>query len=257
MTTIDWEAIRAPFPKDDLDVTVTAESKDKTSKMWATHITARGIQERLDDVVGPENWRVTYVPGPNRNEADIMCLLEIRIDGEWVAKSDGAEATKRESVKGGYSSAIKRAAVVWGIGRYLYKVEGQWLSADIPSWEALDHVFPRMPDWAKIESERGGSQKPRTSRQAAPKGSTRDQGEDRQERPQAKPQEQNGANPREKALLDVMEKAGVDLVDLATFLGCSADRALEESFVWSEKNGENAFVLVGKVKDQMGMEAPA
>jgi hypothetical protein len=54
-----------------------------------------------------------------------------------------------------------------------------------------------------------------------------------------------------------MEKAGVDLVDLATFLGCSADRALEESFVWSEKNGENAFVLVGKVKDQMGMEAPA
>ncbi|MGH7576528.1 MAG: Rad52/Rad22 family DNA repair protein [Longimicrobiales bacterium] len=36
-----------------------------------------------------------------------------------------------ESVKGGLSAATKRAAVEWGIGRYLYGIEEGW--ANVPT----------------------------------------------------------------------------------------------------------------------------
>ena len=38
-------------------------------------------------------------------------------------KWDAAENTQVEAVKGGRSGAMKRAAVQWGIGRYLYNLE--------------------------------------------------------------------------------------------------------------------------------------
>ena len=38
----------------------------------------------------------------------------------WVTKSDGAEDSTIEAVKGAYSDSFKRAAVKWGIARYLY-----------------------------------------------------------------------------------------------------------------------------------------
>ena len=41
--------------------------------------------------------------------------------GEWVEKSDGAGATAFEGEKGAISDALKRAAVCFGIGRYLYE----------------------------------------------------------------------------------------------------------------------------------------
>ena len=33
-----------------------------------------------------------------------------------------------KAIKGGISSAFKRVASVWGIGRYLYSLENKWLS---------------------------------------------------------------------------------------------------------------------------------
>jgi len=38
----------------------------------------------------------------------------------WVTKSDGAEDSTIEAVKGAYSDSFKRACVKWGIARYLY-----------------------------------------------------------------------------------------------------------------------------------------
>ncbi|MFN2991986.1 Rad52/Rad22 family DNA repair protein, partial [Escherichia coli] len=46
-----------------------------------------------------------------------------KVDGEWITKWDASENTQVEAVKGGRSSAMKRAAVQWGIGRYLYDLD--------------------------------------------------------------------------------------------------------------------------------------
>ena len=49
---------------------------------------------------------------------------------EWITKYDGAPNTDIEAVKGGLSDASKRAAVQWGIGRYLYGMESVWVDVE-------------------------------------------------------------------------------------------------------------------------------
>ncbi len=117
------EELMKPFKESELEHKVGATNKEKTKGLLLTYITARAIQNRLDEVVGIENWRVSY----KEIEEGYIATLEIRIGGEWIAKQDGADKTEFEAIKGGISSALKRAASAWGIGRYLYDLESQWL----------------------------------------------------------------------------------------------------------------------------------
>lgn len=86
------------------------------------YITARTVMNRLDDVVGPENWWDSYEP----QERSVICHLTIRLpDGMEITKCDaGAYAGMQDAgddEKSGLSDAFKRAAVKFGIGRYLYE----------------------------------------------------------------------------------------------------------------------------------------
>jgi hypothetical protein len=47
-----------------------------------------------------------------------------------VVKSNGAGDTDVEGPKGALSDAFKRAAVLWGIGRYLYSLESPWVALE-------------------------------------------------------------------------------------------------------------------------------
>jgi len=80
------------------------------------YINARTVDDRLDEAVGPENWQNSFVETDKKN----IATISIKINGEWISKSDGAGDTKVEADKGGLSDAHKRAAVKWGIGRHLY-----------------------------------------------------------------------------------------------------------------------------------------
>jgi hypothetical protein len=86
------------------------------------YITARTVMNRLDDVLGPANWSDEYLP----QEHSVICRLTIRLpDGTTLTKSDaGGYAGMSDSGdddKSGFSDAFKRAAVKFGIGRYLYR----------------------------------------------------------------------------------------------------------------------------------------
>lgn len=121
----DWTRLREPFAPDDIEWRV-ARSGVKTEKVWAqvlAYITNRAVMDRLDEVFGPANWRNSYEAGPS---GGIVCGLSVRFGDEWLTKWDGAEETDIEKVKGGLSSAMKRAAVQWGIGRYLYDLPDGW-----------------------------------------------------------------------------------------------------------------------------------
>ena len=80
------------------------------------YITARYVMERLDEVVGPEFWQSKHTMVGDK----VQCSIGLKIDGEWVWKSDGAGETDIEGQKGSFSDSFKRAAVSWGIGRDLY-----------------------------------------------------------------------------------------------------------------------------------------
>lgn len=95
------------------------------------YIDARDVMKRLDDVVGADNWSDKYVPV----DGGFICELSIKINDEWITKSNGANNTKVEAIKGGISSALKRAAVNWGIGRYLYYLDPNKFNAgNVRNW---------------------------------------------------------------------------------------------------------------------------
>lgn len=130
---MDLKKLAEPFPADDVEWRIQSSGLSGGTP-WArvlAYVTARAIMARLDEVCGPENWkpRYTYEGG------GVMCHLAINVDADvgaqcWVEKSDGAEQTDIEKFKGGISSALKRAASVWSIGRYLYKLESGFTECD-------------------------------------------------------------------------------------------------------------------------------
>lgn len=132
------EQLEKPFLDDELEFRVGAINSDKTKGLALAYIQARAIQNRLDEVVGIENWRVSY----KEINGGFLAKLELKINNEWIAKEDGANVTDYEAIKGGISSAFKRAASVWGIGRYLYEIESQWLPIE---QKGKAYIFKETP----------------------------------------------------------------------------------------------------------------
>lgn len=125
-----------PFPQEDIEWKPGAVTRDKSKALAMAYITNRAIQDRLDAACGPGDWRNEYTTGP---DGGVLCGISVRIEredkdgnpsAEWITKWDGAENTAVESIKGGLSGAMKRAAVQWGIGRYLYRIPQQWVPLD-------------------------------------------------------------------------------------------------------------------------------
>jgi len=118
-----FKDLAAPIPKH-LVKTLTTKYTDKKTKQEksfsVSYITARTVMNRLDEVVGPENWKTEFT-SEGLPPKTILCKLYIRINGEWLCKSDVGTMTDVEPEKGMISDAIKRAAVHWGIARELYR----------------------------------------------------------------------------------------------------------------------------------------
>ena len=106
------------------------------------YIDSRMVQQRLDDVLGPAEWQNTI------EEESGVSSLSINIDGEWVSKSaiemsyrvgkNGQKEDKIEKEKALDSDALKRAAVLWGIGRMLYTIGAKSLPYDAKSKHPMD-----------------------------------------------------------------------------------------------------------------------
>jgi hypothetical protein len=182
-----FKKLREPFAPADIEWRIGQAGEGKQG-IWAkvlAYITNRAIMDRLDDVLGPENWRneFQFVQGGT------MCGLSIRIGGEWITKWDGSDPSDIEAFKGVISGAMKRAAVQFGIGRYLYDLGDSWAVVSdsgahyanckikkdgAEKWVNFKWDHPKLPAWAlpsgtgespaqtvaKIEKETGGKVKP-------------------------------------------------------------------------------------------------
>jgi len=104
------EMLKLPFSKSEL------KWRQGRGGMQLAYIDARCAMKRLDDVVGIDGWQDSYKSLDGRT----VCELSLKINGVWITKTDGAGDTNIEGEKGGLSDAFKRAAVKFGVGRYLY-----------------------------------------------------------------------------------------------------------------------------------------
>ena len=111
-----FAALAAPFANHEVKLRVAQGGRQ------LPYITARTAMNRLDDVLGPENWSDEYVPLAN----SVICKLTVRLpDGSVVTKSDAGGyagmSDQGDDDKSGFSDAFKRAAAKFGVARYLYR----------------------------------------------------------------------------------------------------------------------------------------
>jgi hypothetical protein len=98
------------------------QSINEYNAVCVAYIDSRDVQEILDEVCSPENWQSDY----KEVKGNVYAGIGIKC-GEWVWKWDCGVESKTEAEKGEASDSFKRAAVKWGIGRFLYSLDIQRL----------------------------------------------------------------------------------------------------------------------------------
>jgi hypothetical protein len=138
---------------------VQSFSKYKPSGSCVAYIDARQAEDLLDDVVGAENWQVDYKEVCGL----LMAGVSIKIGDEWVTKWDTGSESNVEKEKGHVSDSFKRACVKWGVGRFLYAKDIQYVSANEVK---TDNNFPYPVDnngkriWDLTKHLNSGKNKP-------------------------------------------------------------------------------------------------
>lgn len=115
------------------------------------YIDARLVEDRLDEVVGPGGWSDTYEIASNGSVVCKLSVLCMTGDGvSWVTKCDVGSPSEQpdqgDRLKAAFSDALKRAAVKFGIGRYLYRCPPSWCDYDPVKKQITSR--PQLPAFA-------------------------------------------------------------------------------------------------------------
>lgn len=139
------DALCKPFEPS--EVKWKAQSVKGNRALAVAFVDARLIQDRLDEVVGVENWQDVYEFLP---DGSVVCRLRLKLGGKWITKTDVGSPSEQpdagDRVKAAVSDALKRAAVKFGVSRYLYRLPAQWCDYD-PVKKNFARL-PQLPNWA-------------------------------------------------------------------------------------------------------------
>lgn len=142
--------LKNPFPPQFVKYRVGATNKAKTKGICLFYIDAREVMKRLDDICGIEGWQREMEAVTSANGlVGVNCKLSLLVPGTdggvWISKSDFGEPSNTSPLKGASSDALKRAAVNFGVGRYLYYIMNTWYDLDE---KRQFKTAPELPVWA-------------------------------------------------------------------------------------------------------------
>lgn len=139
-------ALKRPFEVKQISWRVGATNREKTSGIALAYIDARDVMHRLDSVFGLD-WQCRYTHADKKT----ICEIGVLIDGEWIWRAGGAGDSDIEAEKGAVSDAFKRAAVLFGIGQYLYALPNNWVELVSKGNSHVIKAPPALPFWATPE----------------------------------------------------------------------------------------------------------
>jgi hypothetical protein len=158
-------AARLAEPFEVREVKFKPQSVKGSRALAMAYIDARHVMDRLDDVLGVENWTDAYEIVP---DGSVVCRLSLKVGGEWITKTDVGSPSEQpdggDRLKAAFSDALKRAAVKFGIGRYLYRLPAVW--ADYDAQKRAFSSAPQLPHWALPKAK--GNRPPAAPEQARP-----------------------------------------------------------------------------------------
>ena len=118
------------FPTSEISWRTQRVFQSYKDKKWyalaLAYLSVRQVQDRLTEVMG-HNWQCKHTVYGSKT----VCSLGLKLDGEWIWRSDGAGDTNFEADKGALSDSLKRAGVAWGIGRYLYDLKNTYVPCEV------------------------------------------------------------------------------------------------------------------------------
>jgi hypothetical protein len=136
--------LAAPF--DPADLHFKPQTTSGSRALAVAYLDCRAVQDRLDLVFGL-NWSDAYEVLPS---GSVVCRLTVEVDGRTITKTDVGSPSEQpdggDRLKAAFSDALTRAAVKFGIGRYLYRLPKVWVEYD-PQKKQLK-AAPQLPAWA-------------------------------------------------------------------------------------------------------------
>jgi len=123
-------ALSKHFPNEEVSWRAGRVFQSKKDGRWYSlalaYLSVRQVQDRLSEVMGTD-WQCNHTVYGSKT----VCSLGLKLDGEWIWRSDGAGDTNFEADKGALSDSLKRAGVAWGIGRYLYDLKNTYVPCEV------------------------------------------------------------------------------------------------------------------------------
>jgi len=117
------------------------DKNNPTKASCVAYIDARDVMDLLDKAVGFNNWEDQYRYENNQ----WLCGLTLHFEnGISRTKWDTGTAGNMEAEKSAISDSFKRAAVKWGVGRFLYDLDIKWI--DIKDKKPVDPNGQRIYD---------------------------------------------------------------------------------------------------------------
>ena len=132
-TREQWDVIargfQEPFDPREVDFRIQGKVNEQSGRAQVVaYIDARAVQDRLDAVVGAGNWSFDWTPLVIDHGEVQIAKGVLTVHG--VSKADAGSASNFEQTLGAVSHCLKRAAVHWGIGRYLYSLPATWVPVE-------------------------------------------------------------------------------------------------------------------------------
>jgi hypothetical protein len=160
------QALAAPFEATEVKFKPQAVSGNRA--LAVPFVDARVIQDRLDDVLGVMGWQDSYECLP---DGAVVCRLRVRVGGEWITKEDvggqSEQPDEGDRRKAAFSDALKRAAVKFGVGRYLYRCKPQWVDYDPQKRQILKPPVLLVPPGETLKMPEPAEKKPAKAKPAS------------------------------------------------------------------------------------------
>ncbi len=144
-------ALEIPFDANVVQWRVREWSDDGTRGLMMPSADPRAYGDRLNDLFTPAGWTRRYsvqasapVQRSKRGPAaKILVTCEVTIACIGTNSCTGEEwSDKENALTGAEAQAFKRALSCFGLGRYLYDVDGEWIDLD---QHGVPKKIPKMP----------------------------------------------------------------------------------------------------------------
>lgn len=151
LSQADLAILKSEFTKDRLGVKVQSYSKDRTRAMLVQYLQHTDVQDRLEEV--DPNWEIQVL---NEIQAGDTVYVRCRLTLKGVSRENVGEGGDPKSA---YSDALKRCAMLFGVGRYLYDAPTVWTEYD----DSRDKFRQWSPDDYEAALRKVGKKSPSRS----------------------------------------------------------------------------------------------